>query len=453
MYPISLASRANRYGLSEKVKACAVACVPVVLACLALTSLASAWVFESPSYARVGSQDMGVDADGNVFAKWRCLGSAVLCEGVEKVVIKLDAQTGVELWRWTAPTTNPGPLVVDGAGDVVIAFNVSGIYKLDGATGAVLWGPIGAQRVGFWGHGLAVDGTDDIYVAGQDATGTEFEIVKLSGATGAELWREGMCCGSFSKVAIDSAGNAIAAGQSYDAMTDQRDIAVMKYSADGLEVWDQPMIIAGGSRSTGTQALAVDGSADVFVAGWLNGTSQVGESIVVKLSGATGAELWRQTWATTSGYVWGAPDGAGDVIACCIPLTGGVGTVKFAGATGAELWSQSPTIPDFELFDATLDHLGHAVLVGRNGSILSKVNGDDGTEDWGFTAPPRALWGVVVDHLDNVIVSAPGSGSTPGMVIHLPEPDSSLLLGAGIALTALLVRARRARLAASSRRI
>jgi hypothetical protein len=256
---------------------------------------------------------------------------------------------------------------------------------------------LGPQRVGYWGHGLAVDGTDDIYVAGQDATGTEFEIVKLSGATGAELWREGMCCGSFSKVAIDSAGNAIAAGQSYDAMTNQRDIAVMKYSADGLEVWDQPMIIAGGSRSTGTQALAVDGSADVFVAGWLNGTSQVGESIVVKLSGATGAELWRQTWATTSGYVWGAPDGAGDVIACCIPLTGGVGTVKFAGATGAELWSQFPAIPDFNFSGgATLDHGGDAVVIG---SILSKVNGADGTEAWG---QPQKGDGVAVDHANNV---------------------------------------------------
>jgi hypothetical protein len=411
-----------------------------VLACLALPSLANAWDTELPRYAQVPKErGLGFDADGNVFAKWRCLGDAVLCDGITSVVIKLDAQTGVELWRWAADIGSPGTLIVDGAGDVVVAYNQSGIYKLDGATGAVLWGPIGAYRQGYAGHGLAVDGTDDIYYAGQDATGTEFEIVKLSGATGAELWREGMCCGSFSEVAIDSAGNAIAAGETYDAMTDARDVAVMKYSTDGLEVWDQPTIIAGGSRGTHTQTLAVDGSADALVAGRLNGTSQVGESIVVKLSGASGAELWRQTWATTSAKVWGAPDGAGDVIACCKTLTGGVGTVKFAGATGAELWSQFPAIPDFDLSRATLDRLGDAVLIG---SILSKVNGADGTEAWGQLQGGST---VAVDHANNVGLVMGGHVvklTSAGEAFPAPVPMLSMWAMVALVLLVIAVTAR-----------
>jgi hypothetical protein len=226
-----------------------------------------------------------------------------------------------------------------------------------------------------------------------------------------------MCSGSYSDVAIDGVGNAIAAGEVFDAISGVRQIAIVKYSTGGLEVWAQPMIIPGIGDLGHTQTVAVDGSGDVLVAGWLDDD----DSIVVKLSGASGAELWRQTWARLHLFVWVAADGAGDVLACCKPVTGGRGAVKYSGATGVELWSQSPpTIRDSIFNDftsATLDHQGDVLLSGRGiisgTGIISKVNGADGTEAWG---QPQGGNAVAVDHANNVVFVMNGGPNSNGNV-------------------------------------
>ena len=319
------------------------------------------------------------------------------------------------------------------------------IFKLDGATGAVLWGPAAGVVGGFAGTGLAVDAAGNIYHVGGDCDGGQGNqaIVKLSGATRAELWRKTMCSESYSDVAIDGAGNAIAAGEVFDAVSGEHDIAVVKYSTDGLEVWAQPKIIAGTGDSPHTETVATDGSGDVFVAGCLNG-SLSGDSIVVKLSGATGAELWRQTWATLHLFVWVAADGAGDVIACCKPVTGGRGAVKYSGANGAELWSQfPPTIADSSFNDfssATQDHQGDVLLSGRG--IISKVNGADGTEAWSLTVSCDNA--VAVDQVGNVVA---GGGSlvckftTSGTAFPAPVPVLPMWGLLALVLLAIAVKA------------
>ena len=81
----------------------------------------------------------------------------------------------------------------------------------------------------------------------------------------------------------DAAGDAIAVGQISDNFT------VIKFSgATGEELWRQE--IDAGSA----EAVAVDGSGDVIAAGYLSNTSSGRDFTVIKFSGATGEELWRQ---------------------------------------------------------------------------------------------------------------------------------------------------------------
>src|SRR4029453_1422296 len=96
-------------------------------------------------------------------------------------------------------------VVSDGTGDVIAAgslFNTTtnhdfDVMKLDGATGAELWrqeldGPVSIRDEA---NTVVVDGAGDVVAAGSFETnatypgGYDMAIVKLAGGTGAELWR------------------------------------------------------------------------------------------------------------------------------------------------------------------------------------------------------------------------------------------------------------------------
>src|SRR5262249_16429413 len=92
-------------------------------------------------------------------------------------------------------------------------------------------------------------------------------------------------------IAVDAAGDAVAAGYLYN---DSTDFFVVKLSGEsGAELWR--VVIDGAAHdSDEAVAVAVNSVGDVIVGGPLTGFR--GQDIaVLKLAGDTGTELWRRT--------------------------------------------------------------------------------------------------------------------------------------------------------------
>jgi hypothetical protein len=123
--------------------------------------------------------------------------------------------------------------------------------------------------------------SDSVNAAVRDAAGDviavgrlsgDFGVVKFSGATGEELWRQEIVGtgggGQAQGVAVDGSGDAIAVGRVYNGGTGD-DFTVIKFSgATGEELWRRE-IAGAGTENDEAQAVAVDGSGDVIAAGSL----------------------------------------------------------------------------------------------------------------------------------------------------------------------------------------
>ena len=100
MDPMTRMSTPNGVRSAKKTRVCVLLAGLVALVWLVLPSQANAWEFELPPNSRVDHEDLEVDAVGDVFASFRVQNEA------EEHVVKLDAQTGAELWDVTPSAIN-----------------------------------------------------------------------------------------------------------------------------------------------------------------------------------------------------------------------------------------------------------------------------------------------------------------------------------------------------------
>src|SRR6266850_440310 len=262
--------------------------------------------------------------------------------GAEFIVVKLSGTTGAELWRRVISGTAVVPggevraVAVDGAGDVVAVGQINNttsgqdftVVKLSGATGTELWRHVvdGTASLADQARSVRVDVGGNVIVGGElqnTGTGLDFVVMKLSGTTGAEQWHQvinGTASGTDAAhgVRLDAAGDVFAGGELQNVGTGM-DFAVVKLSgATGAEVWRRQ---SDGSASLNDLArtLRVDAAGDVRAAGELQNTGAGFDFTVLKLSGTTGAEVWRRTINGTASVTDRVhaltEDTAGDVVA------------------------------------------------------------------------------------------------------------------------------------------
>jgi hypothetical protein len=340
--------------------------------------------------------------------------------GFGPAVVKFDGVSGTELWRQSIKGTANGAdivrsVAVDSFRNVVVTgytFNERRwgdftVVKLDGASGTELW----RQIIRGTGYGaseaaeVTVDGKGDVLAVGftvNAGTGGDFTVVKFDGLSGAELWRtviSGNAAFSFDlahAVTVDSTGNVVAAGYIVNSGT-QDDFFVVKLDgASGAELWRQ-VINGSASGRDQARAVAVDARGDVVGAGFIVDIARA-DFFVVKFDGVTGAELWRQVIKGTANGADLASavtvDADGNVIAAGSTentLTGADFTVvKFDGTTGAELWRKviNGTANDTDAaFAVTVDAAGDVVAVGRTANVgtgddftVVKLRGIDGSD-------------------------------------------------------------------------
>ncbi len=256
-------------------------------------------------------------------------------------------------------------------------------------------------------YGVAVDGSGNVLVTGYFAGTVDFgggNLVSAGGAdifvakydvSGAHLWSQRFGGTGFDygyAVAVDGLGDVVVTGI-FQGTVDfgggnlgsagGNDIFVAKYDASGAHLWSHRF---GSTSSDQGNAVAVDGSGNVVVAGYFFGTVNFGGGnlvsagiydIFVAKYDAGGAHLWsRRFGGTSDDYGYGvAVDGSGNVV-----VTGYfAGTVDFGGGnlvsaggadifvakydvSGAHLWSHH--------FGGTGFDYGYAVAVDGSGNVV-----------------------------------------------------------------------------------
>ncbi len=140
---------------------------------------------------------IGIDGAGDVLLAAKAWHSST---SYDVLCAKLDGDDGLQLWRidWTNGTRadDPGAMLVDAAGDVIVAGVTGGDYltvKLSGTNGSRTWlstynGPQGWYDVA---NGVAFGAGGEILVTGfSDGTGTSWDVATLGydPATGAQRW-------------------------------------------------------------------------------------------------------------------------------------------------------------------------------------------------------------------------------------------------------------------------
>lgn len=294
------------------------------------------------------ARTLALDGAGDVVAAGFLNNEAT---GRDFAVVKVAGDSGAELWRYDLDGGDGAPdqaiaVAVDAAGDVVAGGELEGsgvgndftVVKLAGTTGDEVWIERinGTENADDGAFAVAIDAGGDVIATGvidNTATREDFAVVKFAAATGATLWRHEIDGGGVGKIsfeqgrglALDSGGDVIAIGE-VENLAAAQDITVIKFaSATGAELWRRE--INGRDTSVALDvgfAVAVDGADDVLAAGRLeNGPKSAFDLAVIKLAGATGAEVWRQeidgdSRRTSPGQEEAravAVDAAGDVVA------------------------------------------------------------------------------------------------------------------------------------------
>jgi Putative Ig domain len=310
-----------------------------------------------------GSLTLSVDSFGAVFA-----GLTVASRAREAWVMKFDGLTGRPLW--------PGPfhyrpdpltetfirsLALDAHGNLfVTGFSslqspIPFLFRLDGATGGVLWGPVShvdPSTPGLTFTRVSADAKGDAVVSGSWSDGTigQIEAFKFDGLTGGLLWGPtvvpaGATGPDFVRfAALDARGDLVIAGQRGQSLQ----LVVSKIAgADGSILWG-PRVFVDGTGNSFDFLLLFDAQSDVLLGASVPGGTVVDVPTLLKVSGQDGAVVWGPIPYPGDPSALANPVAAvvepnGDLVVTFSerksgPVTRSAVTVRVNGATGAVLW-------------------------------------------------------------------------------------------------------------------
>jgi len=388
------------------------------------------------------------DAAGNASAQCGAVAVSTLDATAPSVPANLQA-TAVSTSRidltWTASTDNVG----------VAGYRV---YR----DGSLVASPAGTS---FSDTGLAAGTTYGYRVAAYDAAGnTSAQCANVNATTQSGTWAGTLLIGTASTdrghgIAVDSSGNIYVAGYTTgdldgesNANPGTADIFLTKYDASGTRQWTRLAGTTGGDES-GWSAVAVDGSGNIYVTGWTSGnldgeTNAGGSDAVLIKYNASGTRQWtRLLGSAGSDSAWSvAVDGSGNVYISGF-TDGSLGDQTNSGGTDAFVakYNSSGTFQWVrQLGNATLTY-SYAVAVAASGNVyisgmtrgsldgqtnqgiqdifVSKYNAS-GTRQW-----TRMLGSAVYDYCYSVAVDASENvyvaGNSPGHFDGWTNTDGS----------------------------
>jgi hypothetical protein len=178
------------------------------------------------------------------------------------------------------------------------------VLKVDGVSGVERWRQTlsGTANESDSAHAVAVDAAGDVIAAGSlvnTGTGSAFTVVKFDGASGAERWRQ-VTPGNGQRVAVDTAGDVVAAGVTTSPDAAINYFTVIKFDgASGAERWRRVIPTPSGCCLSGVSA--VDAAGDVVAAGSIQ-DNDGSHYTVVKLRGTDGGDFGPNTCQGTGSH-------------------------------------------------------------------------------------------------------------------------------------------------------
>ena len=295
------------------------------------------WVkrYNGPGKGWDVARAIATDSSGNVYVTGESAGSA---SGKDLATVKYSG-AGKELWvkRYNGPGNKDDyakAIAVDGSGNIYVAGSSASsstgqdatIIKYSGA-GKQLW----VKRYNGPGNkddsadAVVLDGSGNICVTGSSAgsgSGYDYAVIKYSGA-GKQLWVKrynGPSKGDDHPraIAVDGSGNVYVTGYAWGGWNwdsgSGSDYTTIKYSAAGKQLWLK-QYNGPGNREDCAQAIALDGSGNVYVTGSSAGADLEGDYCdyaTIKYSSA-GVQLWVERYDGPG--EWGDSDDGANAIA------------------------------------------------------------------------------------------------------------------------------------------
>ncbi len=233
--------------------------------------------------------------------------------GTDLVLIKYDS-SGVQQWNRTWGGTENDiafGVAVDSSDNVYVtgytsSYGVGGkdvILLKYNSSGGLQWNKTWGFGGYDEGHGVAVDSSDNVYLAGEtvfyEPWVEDMVLVKYNSSGdlqwsriwGGRDWDVGF------GVAIDSFDNVYLAGDTYSVVVGENDMVLVKYNSSGGLQWSR---IWGGIYSDESHGVTVSSSDDIYITGYTT-NSDVGEPdmVLVKYS-SSGVQQWSRIWGGTS---------------------------------------------------------------------------------------------------------------------------------------------------------
>jgi len=328
------------------------------------------WAARTSDAAREIFKALAIDSSGNVYVTgWRELSSS----NWDIITAKYNA-LGTQVWLRAYDGTAGGidqghAIAVDASGNVYVAGQTESAATSSTDMIVIKYTAAGARSwVATYDHGskpdaansIALDSAGNVLAAGYSgnpSTDYDFATIKLSGSTGAPLWNFGggetaarydgpiSCADIALKVAVDSSNNVYVTGYSdgnADGGTVNDDYATVKYNSSGVPQWASRYDGPASSGNDSPNDLALDSSGNVYVTGYSRNASGDYDFLTIKYSGSTGAALW----ASPARY-----DGAGN---------------------------------DDYAYGLALDSSGFLYVTGTDGADITtvKYSAADGSEQW-----------------------------------------------------------------------
>jgi hypothetical protein len=275
--------------------------------------------------ANGGGSAIAVDSSGNVYVTGS---SGGIDTQTDYATIKYDTN-GNQLWvaRYDGPAINLSfdmaeAIAVDSSGNVyVTGFSKGGsgrYWENDYATikydtdGNQLWVRRYDGPPGEWdeAHAIAVDGSGNVYVTGFSdgvVSGFYYDYATIKYDTdGNQLWvaRYDGPPNSWNRawaIAVDALENVYVTGLSHDDSTAD-DYATIKYDTNGNQLWVKRYSGPLNNYSYDeAEAIAVDGSGNVYVTGTSNGVDDSGDYCTIKYD-TDGNQLWVRRYEGPANY-------------------------------------------------------------------------------------------------------------------------------------------------------
>jgi hypothetical protein len=283
-------------------------------------------------------------------------------------------------------------------------------------------------------YGVAVDGSGNVYCAGQtwgslgeanggnsdafmmklNSSGQVQWITQLGAVTavpGGDTSQDDWCSG----VAVDGSGNVYCAGVTSGSLGEANggaghDAFVMKLNSSGQVQWITQLgavtAVPGGDTSHDDfcNGVAVDGSGNVYCAGYTLGSlgeafSGSNDAFVMKLNSSGQVQ-----WITQLGAVTAVPGGDTSAVDACFGVAvDGSGNVYCAGYTYGSLGEANGGGGNSDAFMMKLNSSGVVQWITQLGAVTAVLGGNTSQHD--------VCFGVAVDGSGNVYCAGETSGS------------------------------------------